>query len=162
MWSGGRTASDGTVTEARAIRVTYAQNRPAYNLAQTTEKAHFCQLLHDLCASVTERERDRSRGGRPPIPIQDALFAAAFKLYSTVSARRFDLREACEAGLIGSTPHFNSVLNYLDNEELTPIIQGLVTQSSLPLRAVETDFAVDSTGFGTCRTFGNVELTAES
>ena len=33
------TAPDGTVTETRAARVTYAQNWPAYNAAQTSEKA---------------------------------------------------------------------------------------------------------------------------
>ncbi len=32
---------------------------------------------------------------------------------------------------------------------MTPIIKGLITRSALPLRALETDFAVDSTGFGT-------------
>lgn len=34
---------------------------------------------------------------------------------------------------------------------MTPVLSGLITQSSLPLRAVETEFAVDSTGFGTTR-----------
>ena len=47
------TAPDGTVTETRAVRVTYAQNWPAYNAAQTTEKEHFCRLLHDLCAGIS-------------------------------------------------------------------------------------------------------------
>ena len=34
---------------------------------------------------------------------------------------------------------------------LTPVLKHLVTVSSLPLKAVETDFAVDSTGFSTSR-----------
>jgi transposase len=32
---------------------------------------------------------------------------------------------------------------------LTPILQELITRSALPLKALETNFAVDSTGFGT-------------
>ena len=79
------------------------------------------------------------------------IFAAAFKVYSTVSARRFmtDLRTATGMGLIDKTPHYNSIFNVLDKESLTPILHDLITRSALPLRALETDFAVDSTGFGT-------------
>jgi hypothetical protein len=34
---------------------------------------------------------------------------------------------------------------------LTPILTALITQSALPLKAIETEFAVDSTGFMTSR-----------
>jgi transposase len=78
------------------------------------------------------------------------IFAAAFKVYSTVSGRRFmtDLRAATEMGFIDRTPHYNSIFNVLDRESLTPILQELITRAALPLKALETDFAVDSTGFG--------------
>jgi transposase len=42
-------------------------------------------------------------------------------------------------------------LNYLNDKNLTPLISQLIELSSLPLRAVEKDFAVDSTGFSTSR-----------
>lgn len=146
------TAPDGTVTETQAVRVTYSQNWSAYNAAQTTEKEHFCRLLHDLCASVPAPTQSR---GRPRLPLSDLLFAAAFKVYSTVSARRFmtDLRHASAQGLIGKTPHYNSIFNAIESESLTPILHDLITASSLPLREVEQDFAVDSTGFGTSQFF---------
>ena len=51
------TAPDGTVTETRGVRVTYAQNWPAYNAAQTTEKEHFCRLLRDLCIGLPSPRR---------------------------------------------------------------------------------------------------------
>src|SRR5689334_16725538 len=41
-----------TVTETAAVRVSYPQNWPAYNRAQTQEKGMFCALLRDLAASV--------------------------------------------------------------------------------------------------------------
>lgn len=93
------TAPDGTVTETRAVRVTYAQNWPAYNAAQTAEKAEFCRLLHDLCAGIAEPEQAM---GRPRLPLGDMIFSAAFKVYSTVSGRRFmtDMREARDAGMV--------------------------------------------------------------
>lgn len=40
--------------------------------------------------------------------------------------------------------------NYLSDPRLTAILKELATVSSLPLKAVETDFAVDATGFSTC------------
>ena len=51
------TAPDGTVTETRAARVTYAQNWPAYNAAQTTEKEHFCRLSATSAPSCRSRRR---------------------------------------------------------------------------------------------------------
>src|SRR5688572_25301617 len=44
------TRPDGTVIETRAARLTYGQDWPAYNRAQTTEKDQFCALLRDLVA----------------------------------------------------------------------------------------------------------------
>lgn len=97
-------AMDGTVTETRAVRVTYSQDWSAYNAAQTSEKTHFCRLLRDLCATVPTPMQ--TGAGRRYLPMSDMLFAAAFKVYSTVSARRFmtDLREAQASGLIDKTP----------------------------------------------------------
>jgi transposase len=62
-----------------------------------------------------------------------------------------DLREAHGRGYIAKVPHFNSISNYLENATLTPVLRNLITQSSLPLQSVETDFAVDSSGFTTSR-----------
>src|SRR5204862_3093713 len=41
--------------------------------------------------------------------------------------------------------------NYLELECLTPILHELITQSALPLKALESNFAVDSSGFSTCQ-----------
>jgi len=141
------TAPDGTIIETRAARVTYAQSWPAYHRAQSSEKDQFCILLRDLVADVPSPEQKR---GRPALPLADMIFAAAFKVYSMVSARRFmsDLRGATEKGFIGRTPHYNSILNMLDKASLTPILTDLITRAALPLKGLESNFAVDSTGFG--------------
>ena len=140
------------IIETKGIRLTYAQPWAAYNRAQTTEKEAFCTLLRDLCAGIPEPEQTR---GRPRLPLSDMVFAAGFKVYSTASARRFmtDLRDAEARGLITKAPHYNSIFNCIESEGLTPILHDLITTSSLPLREVECDFAVDSTGFGTSSTF---------
>ncbi len=149
--------SDGTttITETRSVRETvqrtYPQNWTAYNAAQTHEKERFLDLLRDLCSGVSEPLRPKN--GRPRLPIQDAIFAACFKVYSTVSARRFmsDLRDAQAKGFISKLPHFNSIFNYLESPELTSILRDMITETSLPLKAVEVDFAADSSGFTTSR-----------
>ena len=146
-----------TVTETASVRLTYRQNWREYNAAQTTEKAHFAALLHELCATVPNIEQNNGRkSGRNRLPLGDMIFAAGFKVYSTASCRRFmtDLREAQAAGYIGRTPHYNSIFNYLELEALTPIIKDLITQSALPLKAIETDFAIDSTGFTSTQLLG--------
>jgi transposase len=151
-----------TVTEAVAIadiqRPTYPQAWPAYNAAQTTEKEQFQSMLFDLCKGIEGPEPKKT--GRPRMPLSDAIFSSAFKVYSTVSARRFmtDLREAQSKGFISRTPHYNSIFNYLENAGMTPILRNLITKSSLPLQSVETDFAVDSSGFTTSRSARWVNL----
>lgn len=62
-----------------------------------------------------------------------------------------DVRDAHAKGHISKVPHFNTVLNYLEDPDLTPILKDLIQKSSLPLKSVETDFAVDSSGFSTSR-----------
>ena len=42
-----------------------------------------------------------------------------------------DLREAQSKGYISKAPHYNSIFNYLENPELTPILKSLITESSL-------------------------------
>jgi len=122
-----------------------------YNTASCEEKRRFVALLADLCSGLhTER---LPGAGRPRLPMSDMAFATVYKVYAGFSSRRFttDLREAFVGRLIDSMPHFNSVSNYMTKPELADILKDLVTLSSLPLKAVETDFAVDSSGFSTSR-----------
>jgi transposase len=144
------THADGTTTETRAARVTYSQEWSSYNDAQTHEKDRFQSLLAELCATIPQPPQGK---GRPRLPLSDMAFATVYKVYSRFSSRRFasDLRDAEQRGLISRAPHFNSVTNYMSDAEMTPILQNLIAVSALPLKAVETDFAVDSSGFSTCR-----------
>ena len=123
---------------------------PAYNSAQVHEKSRFLSLLYELCAGIDEPIQT---WGRPRHSLADMIFSSVYKVYSTVSARRFmsDLKEAHIKRYIARTPCYNSIINYLEMEELTPYLKGIITQSALPLKAVESDFAIDSSGFSTLR-----------
>jgi transposase len=145
--------TDGSVTVTETVQVkatkrtTYAQDWPAYNAAQTNEQDEFQSLLQDLCAGIDNAPQNGR--GRPKLLMSDVVFAAVFKVYSTFSGRRFisDLRAAHADGRITKLPHYNSIFKYLENPELTPILLKLITESSKPLAAIETDFAADSSGF---------------
>lgn len=140
-----------TTKTVKTARVTYKQEWTAYNAAQTNEKDWFLSLLHELCQTIPEPVQTM---GRRRLPLADMVFCAAYKMYSRLSGRRFtcDLRDAHERGYISSAPHYNSIFNYLEMDSLTTILRDLIAASSLPLRTVETDFALDSTGFGTTGT----------
>ncbi|HEY3817056.1 MAG TPA: transposase [Polyangiaceae bacterium] len=146
------TTPDGNtvVTEAvQTVRVTYAQNWPAYNAAQCEEKDRVQALLRMLCDGIEEPVVQKM--GRPRLPIGDAIYCAAMKVYVGLSSRRAssDLR-ACKAlGFVDHAPNFSSVCRTMERADLTPILTGLVEQSARPLSAIETSFAADSTGFAT-------------
>ncbi len=141
--------SDGTVTETKTMtfseKKTYRQDLPMYNLAQIEEKSRMQRLLFDLCCGL--EEPPQYKGGRCRTPIGDMIFAVVLKGYSTLSSRRngADLAAAHEKGYLSTKLHPMMVNTFLESQLLTPILQQLIVQSSLPLRAVETVFAPDST-----------------
>jgi transposase len=148
----GETTVTKSVTVTETVhRTTSPQAWSAYNKAQTTEKDQFQILLVDLCRGITEAEAAPT--GRPRLPLADVIFAATFKVYSTVSGRRFmsDLRQAHALGYTAKLPHYNSIFRYLEDVALTPLLRDLIVRSSRPLQAIECDFAADSTGFTTSR-----------
>lgn len=138
----------GETTIEQSVRVTYRQNWAAYNAAQTVEKERVAALLHGLCSAI---DNPPHKNGRPRLPLSDAIFCAVMKVYGGASARRsmVDMQEYAESGYIDKAPHFNSILNVLDKPEAGPILRALIEESARPLRAIESDFAVDSSGFST-------------
>jgi hypothetical protein len=86
------------------------------------------------------------------VPLSDVAYNSVAKIYSGLSARRFDgdVREAKDQGLTETDPAFNTVLRRLRDPELTPYLEELVRMSAKPLAAVETRFAQDASGFSTC------------
>jgi hypothetical protein len=149
--------SDGTMIETKSItmteKVTYKQDWPAYNLAQATEKKRLQILLHDLCRNLPERERPLDRPGPKPHLVRDAVFSMAFKVYCGLSLRRFscDLLDAHEKGHVTKPIPGVKVAAFLEDPYFTPILKGLIAYSARPLRVIETEFAIDSSGFGSTR-----------
>lgn len=140
----------GSTTTITTKRVQYPQNWSTYNLSQTTEKDMFLRLMADLCKDIDE---PLYRFGRPKLSMADMVFSSALKVYTTFSLRRFitDMKDAFGKGYVTHVCSYSSVSNYMRNENLTKTLQQLVTLSSMPLRSIETKFAIDSTGFRTTK-----------
>lgn len=118
-----------------------------YNQAKCNEKRMFYLLLDDLLNIIEEPYHDN---GRPPVPIRDLLFCSCIKSYNNFSARRIssDLEHAKNMNFVKRVPHYNTLLAFLNNKFLEEILKRLITITAMPLKNVETDFAVDSSGFG--------------
>lgn len=129
-------------------RKTYKQEWHEYNLAQVNEKSKLVELLYSLCEGVQEPVQTF---GRPRALFADIIFAACMKIYGGMSGRRSqsDVREALGRGLLHKPVHYNTLSKYLEKKELTPYLKQLIAESAQPLRAIEWDFAVDSSGFST-------------
>src|SRR5205085_12599344 len=102
----GNTTTTTTET-VRIKRKTYRQEWPAYNKAQTQEKAIFLYLLRQLCQGVGSPAQVT---GRPRYMLEDMIFAMCYKVFSTMSGRRFmtDLRDAHAKGYVSSLPSYNT------------------------------------------------------
>ena len=112
---------DGTTIKTKTMRVTYRQDWPAYNAAQTHEQELYGQLLRELCDAIPQPPQKMDR---PRLPLSDMLFAAGTKVYSTMSGRRAmtDVRNAQASGQLDNTPSFTSIFRYLEKPELAPLL----------------------------------------
>jgi len=145
------TTVDGeiTITQTTTERVKYTQDWKNYNAAQCAEKRHVGELARALCEGI--QQPPYKGRGRPALPLTDLVPAAIMKVYSGLSGRRAttDIHEAAQKGLISRAPHYNSIHNTIERPDITPLLKTLIEESATPLKAVESTFAVDSSGFGT-------------
>ena len=138
---------NGNVT-VTATKKTYSQDWPAYDKAQINQKPMFMELLRDITNTIPQPEYNF---GRPTLPMSDMVYSSVMKVFTTFSLRRFmgDMEIAHEKGYITKKPSYASIGHFLQKEDLTPLLINMVQLTSLPLVSVESDFAIDSTGFGT-------------
>jgi len=150
---------DGSVVETTSMTLTETKRkrspRPegwwaAYQHAKQTGTPRFMVLLHELCKRLLEPPGKDT--GRPRTPMSDMAYASVHKVFEDKSSLDFQpyLDMAIEKKFLRTTTMNSvSVCKYLQDPTLTPALNQLITYSSLPLRALESEFAIDSTGFRT-------------
>lgn len=129
----------------------FTQDWSSYNKAQRQEHQLFMELLADLCQTVDEE--DNQGRGRPSKSKRDMIFNAVLKVYTQKSLRRAEsmIQQAQEKDLIEDTASYATISDFMQKEELTSILETLITLSATPLSAIENEFAVDATGFSTSK-----------
>ena len=123
-----------------------------YNAAQENESQHFIRLLWDLVGTVPQIEQGPGRThGRNRVDIQKVLYGLVHRVHTTKSGRRAysDLKIASAIMGLGELPSRQTMTSYMENPLLTPMLEYLVEMSAVPLSPLETEFSVDSSGFGT-------------
>ena len=128
----------------------YVQNWSAYNQAQTKEKFMSLKILHEAVESIGIKTYGKSRG-RPPFELKDMIKCCCIKVFNGFSARRTipELEIAHILRYISKKPHFNSIINYMNNPYITSFLKEIITKLSIPLAPYEKRFAIDATGFST-------------
>jgi transposase len=112
-------------------------NWSAYNNSQMREKIMFLDLLGDICKLLDDDA------------LAHKIFCIGVKTYANTSSRRVisELELCKRKGWIQYTPHFNSILNYLNDLKVKRALKYLLELSALPLAQLEKQFCIDSTGF---------------
>ena len=143
---------DGTVTDTKSLtfteKVTYKQDWPAYNLAQSIEKDRVQELLRDLVpwssrtGGTLRRDASRTASAMPC-----SRWSSRSIRRSVAAARLPICARHTNAGTRPSASGRAKVCTFMEDETYTPILKRLIVESSRPLRAIETKFAIDSSGF---------------
>lgn len=112
-------------------------NWSAYNNSQMKEKTMFLELLKDICQILDDEK------------LAHKIFCICIKTYTNTSSRRVisELDLCKKRSCIRFVPHFNSILNYLNDAKVKRILKYLIELSALPLVQLEDKLAIDSTGF---------------
>lgn len=121
----------------------------AYNEAQLNEKELFLELLTDVL-SLFEFE-EIQRVGRPTSSTKDMLYSMVLKNYLKNSSRRTvsDLKILQDLDYVEQVPCYSTLMNFFNDSKITSILEKIVELSALPLKEIEEDFAIDSSGFST-------------
>lgn len=125
-----------------------------YNEAECNERFQILNiLLPELCnvtASLFVKESIPTRG-RPKISLEDNLYCALAKVYSSRGSRHSAslMKDAESKNLIERTPHFNTASIFLKKEDVTEILRAMLQLSACPLTPIEDKIAIDASGFRT-------------
>jgi transposase len=147
-----RESGQSLVLPEKKPRRQYPQH-VSYTQGQTEEMRLVDSLLRDLVSGVPDMPRPVGLPGPAPTPFKDDLYCAVLKVYSGLSGRRAHgvHLNVADRGLLARAPSYAVSSNLLNRPEATAVLYHLLTQSALPLAALEDGGAIspDSTGVQT-------------
>ncbi|MBN1941042.1 MAG: IS5 family transposase [Candidatus Diapherotrites archaeon] len=123
-------------------------NWSALTKAQNNEKTMLLDIAKEMLSELTIVQ-DPKKNGRKFSDVKDMAFCLIAKTYTGLSSRRLesDLRQAQANEQIAKVPHFTTLMNFLEKPELTELLHELIKLSALPVKELESQYAIDSSGF---------------
>lgn len=123
-------------------------DKAAARLARQSEFDMGLHFARDLSALLPDPE---PRPGNPRLPDRELAYMCLVKLLGNVSQDRLQglLHEGVRIGALRHVPHAHAPFRWLRDPDTTAKLEFLLAQSALPLAAIETEWAIDSTGFRT-------------
>lgn len=120
-----------------------------YTEGQQNERKLLPDVLDELFQNI-QLKYDETKKGRHFHSIKDITYCLMLKTYTKLSSRRLnsDLESIKKEGYIEKVPNFTTMMKYLNKEELTWLLDALITLSSKPIPNIK-DVAIDSSGFST-------------
>lgn len=121
-----------------------------YDEAMISEKIFIIDAIDRLLSPIDEIPKEK-RCGRKTMPIKDMMLCIAMQQYMNISARRLmsDMYMLYKLGHIKRVPNYNTVQKFYMNDEVTRLLKILIENTAKIFADYESDFAVDSSGFGT-------------
>jgi transposase len=119
----------------------------AYNLGQTSEKPMMLNIINALVRYLNIKTVAR-RVGRPPAQISDMIQSCLIKTCCGMSSRRNigELELAELRRYIDYKPHFNSIINYMNDSAITQYLYEINSKIVELVAPLEKCLAIDSTG----------------
>ena len=132
-------------------RINYPRDWHATNRARVEIPRLAPALLADLVRGL-RLPPPRAGRGRPPVPEQDILLAAALRAFedATAGATVVAAENYTKLGMISMEriPSYNTLLREFAKPKYMPFLHRLIAGSAAPLIALERSFAIDGTGLG--------------
>lgn len=142
---------DPTYTPKLAgTKKTYPQQWSIYNHVKSSENIlTISNILDEILNCIPFPKYKTKRGGQP-YKLRDQIYCAIIQQFRGKASRQTNaiLKECKKLRYIHQVPHFNTILRFLQNQDLEHWLKHLINISGLPLAQIETTFATDSTGMG--------------
>lgn len=120
----------------------YPRKWALYTLARQNEKQQALHLLREAI-SILAPKTYGNRRGRKPYPIRDKIFLCVQKVMRnlTYDAHHEHIELAQLKGHISCKPRPHSVSDFMNDPQLTRLLENMITITSTPLASLDVKFS---------------------
>jgi len=119
-----------------------------YNYTKQREKERFLDIAREILSQFEFKQE--KTGGRPIKNPQDVLLSILLKVYNKKDSRTTisELAMLKDLGYVESTFSYVTLMNYMKNPTIKPLLEKMIELTSLPFQGLEDTLSIDSSGLG--------------